>query len=123
MYKSVCRGKTGAHRFIDQVCKDIGDEWERPYDVIVRRFRSRRTLDQNARMHAMWRELSVFTGHTDDEIKDWFKLEYGKKKNIGFASKRHLVPESTTNYTRSECSDMIEHIFRIGAEIGCEFSQ
>lgn len=48
---------------------------------------------------------------------------YGRKRVVEFSGKRTLVPVSTTQYTKAELSEMIEHIYRLAAEYGAELEE
>lgn len=95
----------------------------KPLTVTVKKFHRPRTLDQNAKLHAMIRELAEHTGHTESELKDWVKVELGLLKVIEIGSNVVEVPVSSTEYTVQQCGDLIERIYQVGAEVGCVFSE
>jgi hypothetical protein len=98
--------------------------WDgKPYEVVVRPFKRKRTLSQNAKMHAMMRELAQHIGYSDGELKDYIKSEHGPKKTITIGDEHSTVPVSTKDYNVSECGDIIEVLFRLGAECGCSYSE
>jgi len=45
--------------------------------VTLTKFRRPRTLEQNSKLHALFRELAEHTGYSESEIKDYFKDTFG----------------------------------------------
>lgn len=90
------------------------------YQVTISRKRAKRSLEQNAKLHVLIGQLATHLGYTPDELKDVIKHMFGRKKVIEMAGNRTLVPVSTTEYTKAEMSDIIEHIYRLAAEYGAE---
>lgn len=94
---------------------------DRPYEVWMKPFRQRRSLDQNAKMHVMIRELAKHLGYSESELKDALKSEYGEKAVMHVGGREMTVPKSTTDYDVKEAGEMIEIIQMIAAETGCVF--
>lgn len=114
--------------------EDAINEWSRvgllngkPMTMSLREFHRPRTLDQNARIHAMFRDLAEHTGYTEGEIKDYFKSEFGPRMTLDLRSDNQdrsaYIPKGTSRYTVQECQAMIERIYQVGAECGCVFSE
>ena len=101
-----------------QVGEKYGEVFEKPLMVTVEEYRPPRTLPQNARLHCMIRALSEFTGHSESELKDWFKAEYGPTKRLQVGSQGNIIPLSTTQYNRKQMAEMIDHVDRVCAENG-----
>ena len=123
--RAVCRSRNSALKVIsDYIAKTgIGEQWEKPQLVEIRPYKPPRNLEQNAKLHAMFRELANFTGYSESEIKDYFKSEYGPHKVIAIDVVKD-VPKGTSEYSKAEASEMIEHLYRVGAEIpGFSFSE
>ena len=55
----------------------LGETFEKPQLVTIEDYKPPRSLPQNARLHCMIRALSDYTGHSESELKSWFKAEYG----------------------------------------------
>jgi hypothetical protein len=90
------------------------------YQVTISRKRAKRSIEQNSLFHVLVGQLASHLGYTPDELKDVLKHMYGRKKLVEMAGERTMVPVSTTEYTKAEMSDMIEHIYRLAAEYGAE---
>lgn len=95
----------------------------KPYSVEVRPFKPKRTLDQNAKMHVMIRELATHIGYSDSELKDFLKAEYGPTKTIQIGESQKAIPVSTSEYNRTEAGEMIEILYMLGAECGYAFQE
>jgi hypothetical protein len=95
----------------------------RPYEIQVKPFKRKRTLDQNAKMHVMMRELAAHIGYSDSEFKDFVKLEYGPKQVSRIGDKDYLLPKSTRDYNVAECGEIIEILYMLAAECGHSFQE
>ena len=73
-------------------------------EVIIRRHKTRRTLPQNDRWHAMINDLAAFTGQDAYEIKGYIK---------GLMGIKH-----TADMDKMPFSDLIERTYALGAELG-----
>ncbi len=93
----------------------------KPYEVWIRPFKRRRSLDQNAKMHAMIRELAKHIGYSETELKDYLKSAYGPHETRNLFGSDTVVPKSTSNYTVDEAGEMIEILYMHGAEVGCVY--
>jgi hypothetical protein len=94
-----------------------------PARVSIGPTRPRRSLAQNALLHALIGQLATHLGYTPDELKDVLKELYGRKRAVDIAGERILVPVSTAYYTKAELSDMIEHVHRLAAEYDCQLEE
>lgn len=97
--------------------------FEKPLEVIVKPFRAKRSLDQNAKMHVMIRELADHIGYSQTELKDYLKSEYGPTKTIQIGDKQRVIPMSTAEYNRAEAAEIIEILYMLGAECGYAFQE
>ena len=95
-----------------------GDEFSKPLMVTIEEWKPPRSLPQNARLHCMIRALSDFTGHSESELKEWFKAEYGPTKRLQVGKTGRIIPLSTTLYTRKQMAELIDHVDRVCAENG-----
>lgn len=102
---------------------------EKPLEIIVKPWKRPRTLEQNAKLHAMFRDLAVHTGHTEADIKEYMKLTFGPSKTVVLApdarGPRHgrRMPKGTSEYSVDELAEMIERTYQVGADVGCEWSE
>ncbi len=100
-------------------------EWDgKPYTVTIEPFKRPRTNPQNAKLHAMIRELAQHTGYTEKEMKDVAKAAYYPSKHLkrpGHQPTKYVVPKSTAELNVEEASEVVERLYQLGAEIGCVF--
>ena len=122
--KAVVRSRNDLHRWADEVANKIGSEtFPKPYTVTIKRFIRPRTLDQNAKLHAMIRELALHVGHTPEEVKEFIKAELGPVKTIKIGDASKTIPQGSSEWDVEICSYVIEELYRIGAEVGCAYSE
>ena len=91
---------------------------DKPLQVTVKPFQRDRSLDQNAKVHSMIREMAGFTGHSEAQMKDILKAELGPTVPLKVGSRKLWAPKPTSEYTVAEMSQFVEDIYRIGAEVG-----
>ena len=120
--KAVVRNRNDALRFVDRFCSEFGPTWEKPQMIEIKRYRPPRSMPQNAKFHAMIRELAEEIGYSEDELKEYFKSSFGPKKILYLVGGNRRIPVSTTEYTKEQMTDMIGHLERVGAEMGFRFS-
>ncbi len=121
--KSVVRNTDELLRFCNRVMENLGGDFNAPYTVSFVPFKRPRSLDQNAKLHAMLRDLSMHTGYTEKMMKELVKAQFGPLTTIQVGGKSRAFPKETSEYSVDEMSDLIEHIYKLGAEIGCQFTQ
>jgi hypothetical protein len=73
-------------------------------EVIIRRHKKRRSLEQNSKFHAMLNDLAEFTGHDVYELKGYIKGSMGIKH--------------TADMDKMPFVDLIERTYALGAELG-----
>lgn len=93
----------------------------KPWQITLKRFKRDRTLDQNAKAHAMIRDLALHTGYTESQMKDIVKTEFAPVKSVMIGSRICNMPMGTSEMNVSEMAEFIEHLYQLGAEIGCGF--
>ena len=84
-------------------------EGDTPYEIIVRPYKSSRSIEQNNLLHSWLRVIAEETGHTVEEIKDYVCSEYlGSSEYLGIngTPKRRLV--TTSELSVEEMSALIE---------------
>jgi len=94
-----------------------------PAQVTIGPKRARRSLEQNALLHALIGQLATWLGYGPGELKDVLKELYGPKRLAHLGDRKAMVPLSTAYYTKQQMSDMIEHIYRLAAEYGCTLEE
>jgi len=118
--KAVVKNRVECIRFIDQ----IADKFDgKPYTLTIQKFHRPRTLDQNAKIHAMIRDIALHTGYTESRMKDIVKAEFGPIAVAKVGNRIVEAPEGTADYTIQEMSEFVEHMFVLGAEIGVAFTE
>lgn len=121
--RAVIRSRNDFYRFVDEVSNQLGEQYEKPYTVTVKRFHRPRTNDQNAKAHAMIRELALHCGYTEAAMKDVLKTEFGPIQVFQVGTRIVDAPKGTSDYTVEELSAFIEQLYQIGAEINCAFTE
>lgn len=91
--------------------------------VEIKKWVPPRTLKQNRKVHAMFDDLADFTG--DKNIKAWIKsLAFWPEVYVEHAGQGQMVPKSEADLTRNEETEVIQHLYLIGAELpGFEWSR
>lgn len=119
--RQVIRSRNSAYRFVDKVCNGLGEQFD-PQLIEIKKFKPPRSLEQNALLHCLFREVANHVGRPEDEIKEIFKYQYGTMKKLELYGDVTYVPKGTSEYNKQELSDMVEQVYRKGAEWGVEFS-
>lgn len=88
--------------FIDQL--DPTKLWE----VTIRPFAAKRSVEQNALFHALVQEIAGSTGNDPDTVKDYLKDRFGPRRLVTVHGEERLVPKSTTQYSVEEMSELID---------------
>jgi hypothetical protein len=113
--RAVVRTTADLQRFVDRVAEKLDGK---PYTVTIKRFHRPRTQPQNRLLHTLFREMAFEVGYTENEIKEYFKSEFGPKKTIRIGGGERVVPKGTSEYTVMEMMDLIEHVHRVAGEMG-----
>ena len=116
--KQVVRDRVTAWRLFAKALDSLGETFDEPQLLTIEEYQPPRSLPQNARLHAMIRALSQHTGHSESELKDWFKAEYGPHKRLQVGMQGKMIPLSTTQYTKRQMMELIDHVDRVCAENG-----
>ena len=119
--KAVIRTPEGLMRFVRKVAKSDILRTGKPYTVSLARFYRPKTLEQNAKYHAMIADIAVHIGYSNSEVKDYVKAEFGPVDTITIAGKTKSIPKSVSKYTVQEMSAAIETLYRVGADAGVEW--
>ena len=121
--KAVIRNKNEGINFLTRACSGLGEKFENPQLIEVKRYKPPRSLPQNAKFHVMLGELANEIGYSLDDLKDYFKWEFGPKQCISIGGKDRMIPRSTASYSKMEMVEMIGQVERVGAENGFQFSE
>ena len=95
-----------------------------PYEVIVRPYKSSRSVEQNNLLHSWIREIANETGHTVEEIKDHICAEFlGTKDYVGLDGEHKSRVVATSELSVEEMSALIERVTELGALIGAQLPE
>ncbi len=119
--KEVIRSHNDGYRFIDRACTKIGQHFDKPHLIEIKPYKPPRSLPQNAKLHSMIRDLAEHTGYSEAEMKDVIKAEFMPVKAVEIGQRILDIPLSTTELTRELMSELIEHVYQLGAEANCVF--
>lgn len=92
---------------------DLAKQWQ----VTVEPLKKKRSLPQNAWMHAMWSEIADETGNTLDDIKDFYKDAFLGKVTVNVGGEERIVPRSTTSLSTIEAAEFCEKIHAHAASV------
>ena len=110
-------------RCIDYI-QALDVESDVPYEVVIRPYKSHRSLEQNNLLHSWLRAIAEETGHTVEEMKDYICSEYlGTRQYIGIngTPKRRLM--TTSELSVEEMSALIERVAQLGSEVGAQLPE
>lgn len=93
-----------------------GKAWQ----VTVKPFERDRTLAQNAKIHAMIRDLALFTGYTEKQMKDICKAQFAPFVERKIGENVVHTAKGTSEMTVLEMSNFIEALQALAADIGCQ---
>lgn len=121
--KSVVHNHNQAMNFLTKACRDLGEEFQKAQLLEIKEFKPPKTNPQNRKMHGMWRELAKFTGSSAANMKEYFKDTWGSDSDypVIINGTAKIVKKSVADYSKMDCIDMIEHIYRVGSEAGYVF--
>lgn len=92
---------------------------ERLIKITVEDYEENRSLEQNAKLHAMLGELADQTGYRLDEIKSIILIELGHCKHVVDPDgNEYKIPKSTSKMSVKKLSELIEEIYQWSAENG-----
>ena len=99
-------------------------EGDTPYEVIVRPYKSSRSVEQNNLLHSWIREIGNETGHTVEEIKDHICAEFlGTKDYVGLDGEPKSRVITTSELSVEEMSALIERVTELGALVGAQLPE
>jgi len=96
----------------------LPEKGKRPYEVIVRKHVESITEQQRAGFHWLCKCLGDELGYTLQEIKEMAKKECMGCVGIKIGERVIEVTDSSEKLNKIEYSDLIECVYRLGAEAG-----
>ena len=95
-----------------------GLDLERPWEVSWRVYKEDKTAEQFAFFHVLCGILGQATGYTLDEIKELVKRDILGTVIVKVGQREIEVTRPSSKAKRDECSELIEGVYRLGAEAG-----
>jgi hypothetical protein len=119
--KAVVRNDWDRERVSEVICTYL--DRHDAVTVEIKKWVPPRSLKQNRKVHAMFDDLADFTG--DKNIKAWIKtLAFWPEVYVEHAGQGQMVPKSEADLSRDEETEVIQHLYLIGAELpGFEWSR
>jgi hypothetical protein len=82
-----------------------------------------RTLDQNAYVHVLFRELGNHLGYSEREVKAICKDQYGPTISYQVGENIVTAPKGISAYNLPELQEFIDRVLMLGAELGYVFEE
>lgn len=87
-------------------------------EVIIREYKSSRSVEQNNFFHAMIRAIAETSGHSVDEIKGYVCQEYlGDVEYTGLDGSKRTRVQSTSELSVEEMSSLIERVRQLANQL------
>ena len=100
---------------INAVKEIMGDD---DMDVIIQKHKHDKTAEQRGWFHSLCKMLGDECGYTLEEVKELVKKDIIGTKLVTIGSKTKEVTESSEGLDKMGYSELIEGIYRLGAEAG-----
>lgn len=119
--KAVIRDQPQGVAFLND-CVAAGIFDGKPKHLEIRDFKRPKTAEQRAKFHILVRKMAIQAGMDPDELKDWFKAMFAPARTVDFGKyvSAKIVPYSSESWSVDQCSEMIDHVYRVAAENGYE---
>lgn len=92
---------------------DLAKQWQ----VTVEPLKKKRSLPQNAWMHAMFGEIADATGNSIEDVKEAYKDMFLGKVAVDIGGVERLVTRSTTSLSTIEAAEFCEKIHAHAASV------
>ena len=108
--------------YLKNFLRDMKDDQDLVIDIEKRS--GKRSLSYNDfYWGVILQEISLYTGHTSNEIHNWFKAEFIKRKYLTLGGKKKLMAPTTTTMLTKEFTEYVEQILAWSAqELGMEWN-
>lgn len=80
------------------------------WQISITTAKSKRSLEQNDRFHAIVAAIADFTGNDPRQLKEWAKAEFGPYASITIEGKQYDVVRSSSTYTTAEMTEMMDRL-------------
>lgn len=91
-------------------------------EVSISEYSPRLPGNLQARISILIRELAQFCGYSEYQMKQIIKQNYYPSVIIHWRETTNDVPKSTMQLTPAEAREIENHLYTLGAEIGCPLS-
>jgi len=93
---------------------------EEPYEVVIQKYKSKRSTEQNNRYWMLLREFSKETGHTPEELHNIMSAEILGYESFDskISDKTLTIPKSTTSLSVEEFGEYMQRVEQFMAEYG-----
>ena len=81
---------------------------DKAWRISVTAHKSRRSLEQNDRFHALIGEVAESTGNSPRWLKEWVKQEFGPTVSVEIDGKVHTMAKPSSEYDTAEMSAVME---------------
>ena len=99
--------------------RKINPELKPTLEVVVRQYRSNRSLNQNSLLHKWFDEIAKGSGeYTADNIKELMKAKFGPKVFVG----GEYVNRSSATYSTEEMTEFMDRVSAFAAEFVVELT-
>ena len=95
----------------------------RLYLLTIKPYKEPRSLDQNKKLHAMLRDIALHTGFTEHETKEICKAKFAPLVTKSFGKGQITLPKGTSEMSTDECSQFVERLYALGAELNVTWSE
>jgi len=91
-----------------------------PLEIVIRPYRQKRSLQQNALLHKWFDEISKVTGeYTADDIKTLMKAKFSPRKLVC----GEMIPTATSNLNSAQMAEFMEQVAAFAATYGVALTQ
>jgi len=98
--------------------------WDHPAVVEIKRFRAKRTSEQQAKLHAMLRDMARHNGISEEQMKIHAKFEsYWPQEERVINGMPAFIALSESQLTVEQESEVISQLQAVGDTFGVEWSR
>jgi hypothetical protein len=91
-----------------------------PQEIVIRTYRQKRSLQQNALLHKWFDEIAKTTGeYTADDIKTLMKAKFSPTKLVC----GEMIPSATSSLNSAQMAEFMEQVSAFAATYGVALTQ
>jgi len=95
-------------------CAETGGK----FSIEISKFKKNRSLEQNAKLHALLRVIAEETGNSVADVKEYACAAFLGEITYEFKGQKRTRTRSTSELTTDECADFIERLQALASELG-----